>query len=514
MSRTRRRIGLAITLGLALTACGKREVATESPRQPFRGMKITVGVLGDKAILPGLESQRGEWAASTGAELTFRDDATADPEKLQFVDLLIFPGERLGELVDKGILLAIPDDAVRPPAPSPEAESRSKDEATPEPSADPFAFKEISAAYRDGVTLYGDKRVALPLGGTGLVLAFRRDAFDRAENKDAAKSAGITLEPPKTWDDLDALAKFLHGRDWDGDGKPDSGIALAWAADAEGVGDTTFLARAASLGQHRDQYSFLFHSDRMEPRLASPPFVEALLKLVALKDFAPPDAVKFDADAARAAFRSGKVALLIDRAERASTWSEGKPVGVASLPGSGRVYNPDRKAWEEATSLNKPAYLPRGGGWLVGVVASSQHREAAIDLAKYLAGPEVTNRLRVEKAFPMLPVRGPQIGAGLPDPKSAPGVEPRSWSDAVDRTIQAARAVVGLRIPGADGYLADLTKGRIAAVEGKPADESMKGVAEAWDARTKSLGPKRQLWHYRRSLVRLVTSPEPPPRGE
>ncbi len=129
------------------------------------------------------------------------------------------------------------------------------------------------------------------------------------------------------------------------------------------------------------------------------------------------------------------------------------------LPGSERVYNPDRKLWETSTSLNRPAYLPHGGGWLVGVVASTQHRDAAIDLAKYLAGPEVTSRLRAEKAFPMLATRTPQLGAGLPDPKSAPGVEPRSWSDAVDRTLQAVRVVVGLRIPGTEGYLADLTNG-------------------------------------------------------
>ncbi|HEY2157317.1 MAG TPA: sugar ABC transporter substrate-binding protein, partial [Isosphaeraceae bacterium] len=89
-----------------------------------------------------------------------------------------------------------------------------------------------------------------------------------------------------------------------------------------------------------------------------------------------------------------------------------------------------------------------------------------------------------------------------------------SWSDAVDRTVQAARVVVGLRIPGTEGYLADLSKGRVAAADGQAAEQALKGVSDAWDARTRSLGPKRQLWHYRRSLVRLVTAPEPPSRGE
>ena len=47
-------------------------------------------------------------------------------------------------------------------------------------------------------------------------------------------------------------------------------------ADAEGLGNATFLARAASLGQHPDQFSFLFDSDKMAPRIDTEPFVEAL----------------------------------------------------------------------------------------------------------------------------------------------------------------------------------------------------------------------------------------------
>jgi multiple sugar transport system substrate-binding protein len=39
-------------------------------------------------------------------------------------------------------------------------------------------------------------------------------------------------------------------------------------------------------------------------------------------------------------------------------------------------------------------------------------------------------------------------------------------------------------------------------------------VAAAWTERTKTLGPKRQLWHYRRSLNNLATLPQPPARGQ
>ena len=172
---------------------------------------------------------------------------------------------------------------------------------------------------------------------------------------------------------------------------------------------------------------------------------------------------RFDAAAARESFRTGKVALLIDRAERAATWSHGKPIGVAPLPGSDRVFEPIRKEWMPSSPQNAPSYLPHGGGWLVGLngrLAGTQ-LEAALDFAKYLANPENSNRLRAERAFPMLPVRTSQMGQGLPDPISAPDVDSRLWSDAVSRTLLAERVVPGLRIPGADGYLSDLSKGRV-----------------------------------------------------
>ena len=187
--------------------------------------------------------------------------------------------------------------------------------------------------------------------------------------------------------------------------------------------------------------------------------------------------------AAREAFRAGKAALLIDRAERALAWSGGHPVGVAPLPGSERVFEPLRQQWETSSSLNAPSYLPMGGGWLVGVRRglSGLQRDAALDLARYLASPENANRLRAERSFPMLPVRSSQMGQGLPDPTSAPDVDPRQWSDAVSRTLMAGRVVPGLRIPEAAGYLEDLARARVAALDGKDPEAVLREVAAGLD---------------------------------
>ena len=476
-----------------------------APSKPFLGLKLVVGVIGEPALIPSIKAQRGEWAARTGAELVVLDEPV-DLKALSTADVLVFPGDRMGDLVDAKALAVFPDSVIFPPEPTAEGGAPPS-----EPPPDDLKYKDIVLGYRDLVAKYGPDRMALPIGGSALVVAFHRAAFDSPANREAAKTAGLTLETPKTWEQFDALAKFFHGRDWDGDGQPESGLALAWGPDAEGVGDATFLARTAALGLHRDEFSFLLDSETTAPRVTSPPFVETLRSLVALKAFGPPGAEKFDAGAARKAFGDGEAALLVDRAERASTWGiEGSPIGTAPLPGSGRVFDFTRNDWEDLKSPNRPSYLPSGGGWLVGLVASTKQKAAAEDFSKYLAGPDSTNRLRAEKGFPMLAVRTSQLPQGMVNPRSAPGVEPRPWADAVNRTLTADRVVPGLRIPHATEYLGDLTKARAAAIKGEPVEKALADLAKAWADRTRALGHPRQTWHHRRSLNGLVTPAQPP----
>ena len=500
-------IGLVALLLSAVGCDGTKPVS--SPARPFAGTRLVVGVVGDPALLKSVGTQKGEWMAQTGAELIFRD-GPVDPKAMGDVDVLVFPGDRMGDLVDAKALAVLPD-AITQPRDQAASDDTSDPKAAPPP--DSLAFKDVVVAYRDQVSKYGSDRMALPIGGSALVVAFRRSAFDRPENREAARAIGLTLEPPKTWDQFDALARFFHGRDWTGDGKARSGVALAWGPDPEGVGNAIFLARSAALALHRDQFAFLFDSETTAPRVASPPFVTTLQALTALKGSGPPGAEKFAAQAARQAFRSGEAALLIDLAEQAATWStEGTAVGVAPLPGSDRVFDPSRQVWENLTKPNRPSYLPTGGGWLVGVVAATTKRAAAEGFARYLAGTDSTNRLRAEREFPMLTVRSSQLAQGMSNPRSAPGVETRPWADAVSRTLTAERVLPGLRVPDTAGYLADLARARAAALAGEPAESALATLSRAWADRTRTLKLARQTWHHRRSLTGLSTPPEPPAR--
>ena len=197
--------------------------------------------------------------------------------------------------------------------------------------------------------------------------------------------------------------------------------------------------------------------------------------------------------------------MLIDRAERFATWSHGKRLGVAPLPGSERVFDPTSKSWVKPPVRNAPSYLPHGGGWLAGVrrgVSGSQ-LEAAIDFIRTWPVPRAPTDLARERAFPMLPFRISQMSEGLPDPTSAADVDSRLWSDAVSRTLLSDRVVPGLRIPGAEGYLEDLDKGRAAALGGR-------GSAKGSRRRGSGLGRAHQGPRTQAANLALSTQLEPP----
>lgn len=504
---------LALLL-FTLSGCGDR--GSKTPSDPFQGVSLRVRAVGDPALLEAVRVQSGEWAQDHGAKLDIRTTPVGPSEAAKSAEIVIFPGDRLGALIDAGALAVLPESAVRRTRFIAPSDSEDLDLGV---RADPLDFADVVQPYREQVTKYGDERYALPLGGSALVLAYRRDAFDREDNQKAAGEAGLTLEPPKTWDDLDALARFFHGRDWDGDGAPESGIALPLGPGPDRLGDALYLARAVSLGQPLDQYDFLFDAETFAPRIDSPPFVEALEKLVALQESGPPGMAEFDLEKAREAFRSGETALLIDRAERASLWTDPKapvPVEVAPLPGSPRVYDPINKVWREPSKTNRPSYLPVGGGWLVGISKSAKGTtfDASVSFLRSLAGPEAAQAIVSDPAFPMIPVRASHLLLGLPDPRSALGVNSKSWGNAVLDTLTAPRVVVGLRIPGALDYLDDLSRARLSALSGAPAQSSLQSAASAWTDRSASLGPARQLWHYRRGLNKLPTTANPPSKTE
>ncbi|MGZ3353790.1 MAG: hypothetical protein ACXVBO_02860, partial [Isosphaeraceae bacterium] len=179
-----------------------RSLSSGSVKPSFPGVKLAVGALGDSAILTGLSAQRGEWVASRGGDITIKDEPVRSLENLSDLDLLIFPGQELGNLVDAEVLELIPNQIVLPTRPQEQEDESAKagrTESTEESLTEAFQYPDIAPVFREQVTKYGADRMALPMGASALVLVYRRDAFSRPANIDAEHEAGITLQPPSTW---------------------------------------------------------------------------------------------------------------------------------------------------------------------------------------------------------------------------------------------------------------------------------------------------------------------------
>jgi multiple sugar transport system substrate-binding protein len=504
-----------VLVGL-IAACGgcgsdRKDAAPGRPgAAALTGQVVAIAeATGESGALEPVAAQRGEWEARTGAHV----EIASDPAQAQ---VLVFRASDLGTLVARKALAPFPEERLLPPPRSEEDASLTRAEAEIDETDDPVALGDILPVFRDHLCRSGTELMAVPVGGSALVLVYRRDAFEKAEWKDEAEKAGVSLEPPRTYEQLDALARFLNGRDIDGDGAAESGIAMALSDGPEGVAQAIYLARAAALGFHPDQFGYLFDDETMEPWVSSPPFVTALADLKALAASGPGGMIGFDAEGARAAFREGRAAFLIDRAERASSWVDPKkprPIGVVEMPGSTRVYDPIRKAWQDLDAPNRPEATVDGGGWLAGLASSAPEarRGAAVDFLVYLATRETAGRLAASRDTPMLPVRTSQLGLGLPDPRSSQGVDARSWMRAVAATLTAERPTPWLQVPEASSYLDELAAARRAVLQGDDTPEdALAKVAAAWSARTARLGRDRMIWHYRRGLNQATATPEPP----
>ena len=189
---------LASLCGLPGCSGEDRSLPSGPVKPSFPGVRLAVGALGDSAILTGLSAQRGEWSASRGGEIAIKDEPIRSLDNLSDVDLLIFPGQELGNLVDADVLEIIPNQVVLPARPQEDESAQAgRTESTEESPGEAFQYTDIAPAFREQVTKYGTDRMALPLGGSALVLVYRRDAFSRQPTSTPHARPGSRWSPPR-----------------------------------------------------------------------------------------------------------------------------------------------------------------------------------------------------------------------------------------------------------------------------------------------------------------------------
>jgi len=203
-----------------------------------------------------------------------------------------------------------------------------------------YAFDDIHPAYRDGLGVYNNKVLGIPIAGESFFIAYRKDLFDK-----------YGKSPPNTTDELLATAKFFQNREPGLYGiamRAEAGRTLALSWD---------LFTPAFGGAILDQKTW-------DVKIAAPETLASLKYLLALLDNAPPDIETFSWDAAASAFAAGKTAMWFD-ATSLQPW----------------LVDPTKSKVVGKVAYAPPPQGPKGrfgpvGGWSLGIPSNAKNKEA------------------------------------------------------------------------------------------------------------------------------------------
>lgn len=465
--------------------------------KPFEGMKVVVVTQEGRSIGGPVEDFKAAWEEETGGEVELQQFAFGDLfEKIitdfetgaGSYDMLIFPADWAGDFMAPGYLEAIPEELKAQ-----------------------VDWEDIIPLYSDRIVAWGDTVYALPYDGDSHMLYYRKDLVDGGEYAaDFEAEYGYPLAEPKTWKEYIDIAKFFNGKevvlDNTGAQGPIFGTMEAQKRNAQSY--WVFLSHAAGYGKVPGNPCFFFSCEDMTPQVNNPGWVRALTEYVEISQYGPPEMVNWDVADTRIYFPTGMSVFNID-------WGDVGPisideevsvikglVGFAPLPGGDQYWDYVTGEWVTPESGSNRAPFIAFGGWIIGVSANSEVKEAALDFAAYMAAPEMVQQLAVTGGTGINPSRFSQfealdlwVGAGFDEASAT------DYLDAILSGINDPNAVLDLRITGSAEYLQTLDVEIARAVAGEVSpEEALNNVATQWNEITERLGKDVQLEQYRSAV--------------
>src|SRR4029079_11092883 len=143
------------------------------------------------------------------------------------------------------------------------------------------------------VGTWGGKTYRLSIDGDCHTFSYRTDVFSDAALAEAWKAEGGQGDwgVPKTWQQVQAVTKFLKGKQVNGQdvfGYLDA--PKGW----DGVGFYIFCIRASAYAKHPDDKAWLFDPDTMKPRVNNPAWVRAIQDVIDALPSEPPNQINAD----------------------------------------------------------------------------------------------------------------------------------------------------------------------------------------------------------------------------
>jgi multiple sugar transport system substrate-binding protein len=360
------------------------------------------------------------------------------------------------------------------------------------------------------VGTWNGKTYRVTIDGDCHNLNYRTDVFSDATLAKAWKAAGNTSDwaVPKTWQQVQAVTKFLKGKKIGG---RDAWGYLDAPKPWGGFGFYFLGSRASAYAKHPNDKAWLFDVDTMKPRINNPAWVRAIQDVVDALPSEPPDQLNADPNTTGfQQFLAGTGSMLswwgdIGSVARTSDTSVvGKIIAFDILPGSDDVFNAKTGNWDKLAS--GPNYAPNCAylGWGMYVMArvngDAKKHKAAWSAAAHVGGKDIslwtvmypsgfqvhrTSHSNVEE----------WVAAGYPREYIS------SYLKSQFGSYNHPNRAVEPRIPGifqyysvAEDELAKVFAGRLDAKTG--ADN----IAKAWEAITDRLGRANQIALYKASL--------------
>ncbi|MEY4697716.1 MAG: hypothetical protein RIT14_2144 [Pseudomonadota bacterium] len=354
------------------------------------------------------------------------------------------------------------------------------------------------------VGTWDGKTYRVTIDGDCHTFAYRKDYFGEG-------SISGMAEPPKTWQEVNAVSKAVIGQTDPLTGLP----AYGYLDPLKGWGGFGFYFlenRAAAYVKHPDDPAWLFDADTMKPRVNNPGWVQAIqdvMDLIGTEGAYPADQINADpGTTAFSQFLAGTGSMLMwwgdvgSNARTSDSSVVGDVVGFGINPGSDRVYNSKSGAWEETYNESpNMAYL----GWGIYVTSrvsgDEKKRKAAWSAAAHLGGKDISLWMA---AYPsgFQPYRNSHFQY---DEWEAAGYDRAFIEDYLGSNADSynhPNAAIEPRIPGIFQYYSvaedELAKGF--AGQYASAQETADAIAAAWEKITDQIGRESQVALYKASL--------------
>jgi len=371
-------------------------------------------------------------------------------------------------------------------------------------------FEDYVNYLKPPVGTWDGKQYRVTIDGDCHNFNYRSDVFaDKGLADEWAKAGNKTpWAVPTTWQQVNAVTKFLKGK------KVDGKDVYGYLDPTKGWGGFAFYflgSRATAYAKHPDDKAWLFDTDTMKPRVNNPAWVRAIQDVLDCLPSEPAD--QLNADPGTTGFQqflAGTGSMLAWWGDigtnvytNDSSTIQGK-TAFSILPGSDDVYNTKTGKWDKLAS--GPNFSPNLAylGWGIYVMArvdsDAKKQKAAWSLAALLGDKDLSIWTA---AYPsgFQCYRNSQhnvdewVGAGYDKAFIT------SYLDSQFGSYNHPNGAIEPRIPGifqyysaAEDILAQIYSGKLKAQEG--ADQ----IAAAWEKLTDQLGRDSQIKLYKASL--------------